>query len=221
MKLTFTEFAHAIFRRYAFQIILVFLLLGGRAASAQSCIVDGPRYNLIEDTVGWSIKVASGRSCVLGVRFANVKIESVKLDSPPQSGQIALQGPGFKYSAKADFVGEDSFALAVNGAINNQRGSSTIHVSVSVVGPPRKLADPGSVGLPPAPAEILQAPRQSAIDNDAPLPVGTTLPPCPIWDWSNGASPPPMRPPFDRSKLYCPPSPFKPPNPPVGCICPE
>jgi hypothetical protein len=28
-----------------------------------------------------------------------------------------------------------------------------------------------------------------------------------------------MRRPFDRSKLYCPPSPFKPPSQPLGCFC--
>jgi hypothetical protein len=37
-------------------------------------------------------------------------------------------------------------------------------------------------------------------------------------DWSKGA-PPPMRPPFDRSKLHCPPPPFKPPSQPFGCRC--
>jgi hypothetical protein len=56
------------------------------------------------------------------------------------------------------------------------------------------------------------------VDNTIPLPEGATLPDCPKWDWSKG-SPPPMRPPFDRSKLYCPPPPFNPPNPPTGCIC--
>jgi hypothetical protein len=57
-----------------------------------------------------------------------------------------------------------------------------------------------------------------AVDNTVPLPSGAALPDCPKWDWSNG-TPPPMRPPFDRSKLYCPPPPFNPPNPPIGCIC--
>jgi len=52
---------------------------------------------------------------------------------------------------------------------------------------------------------------------EVPVPSGQ-LPDCPTWDWSKGA-PPPMSPPFDRSKLYCPPSPFHPPNPPIGCVC--
>jgi hypothetical protein len=87
------------------------------------------------------MKIASGRSCVHGVRFGNVDVESVQLVSPPQSGQVELlQGPGFKYDAKADFGGQDAFSLAVVGTINNirgsTRGSSTIHVTVSVAGPP-------------------------------------------------------------------------------------
>ena len=105
MKVTITVFNFPFFCRHAFQIVVVIMLLGVRAASAQSCAVDGPRYNLTEDTVHWSMKIGSGRSCIRGIRFANVHIESVKLISPPQSGQIALQGSGFTYSAKANFVG--------------------------------------------------------------------------------------------------------------------
>jgi hypothetical protein len=199
-----------LFRKYAFEIILVFWLFSGHGAFAQSCVVDGPRYNLIADTVSWSMKVASGRSCVRGVGFRNIKFENMKLTSPPQVGQVALLGPGFRYTAKAGFEGKDLFTVVVFGAVNKVRGSSTIHVAVSVTGPPRGPAARGVVN-PPAAARP---------DNDVPLPVGAALQPCPIWDWSKGA-PPPMRPPFDRSKLYCPPSPFKPPNPPIGCVCPE
>lgn len=221
MKLTIIKFDYQKVCRLAFQIILIFVLLGGRAASAQSCVVDGPRYNLIGDAVDWSLRIAGrDRSCVLGVRFNNVEIKGVRLISSPRSGSIALQGPGFTYTANVNFDGTDSFTLEVVGAINKKSGSSTIHVSVSVDSVAHELGAPGPVGRSPAPTAIPQVPRQSAFDNDVPLPVGTALPPCPTWDWSKG-SPPPMRPPFDRTKLYCPPSPFKPPNPPVGCICPE
>jgi hypothetical protein len=151
-------FDPSLFRRYAFQIILVFCLLGGRVASAQSCVIDRPRYNLIEDTVGWSMKIAGGRSCARGVRFANVIIESLKLVSPPQSGQIALQGLGFTYTAKADFRGQDSFSLTVFGTANKTRGSSTIHVTVSVTGPPGDLAVPDTT----PPSVSLTAPSGGA-----------------------------------------------------------
>lgn len=219
MKLTFINDCCSIFHRQVVQIIFVFLLFGGGAASAQSCFVDGPRYNLIGDTVSWSLTIPNGgRSCIRGIRFNNVEIRSVMLSTPPRSGRVALKGPSFTYTPNKNFSDEDSFTLTIDGTINKKRGSSTIHVSVSITGLPRELATPGSVNRPPTPTAIPQARQKAAIDNDVHLLVGKTLPPCPIWDWSD-RSPPPMRPPFDRSKLFCPPPPFKPPNPPIGCIC--
>ncbi len=70
---------------------------------------------------------------------------------------------------------------------------------------------------PPASTKGLQAPPIPAVDNTVPLPTGA-LADCPKWDWSSGA-PSPMRPPFDKSKLYCPPPPFTPRSPPIDCIC--
>ena len=150
--------------------------------------------------------IAHGRSCIQGIRFANVEIKSLKLISPPQFGQVALRGSGFIYSANENAVGKDSFILAVTGIISKRHGGSTIRVSVSIADP-SEPAPPGSVDRPSAPPEIPQAQPQPAINTYVPSPKGATLPPCPKWNWSRG-SPPPMRPPFDRSKLFCPPSPF-------------
>ena len=61
-------------------------------------------------------------------------IETVKLLSPPQSGDVNLLGPGFSYTAKPDFHGDDSFTVVVSGTINKVRGISTIRVLVSVDG---------------------------------------------------------------------------------------
>jgi hypothetical protein len=112
--------------------VLVLWLLNGQAAFAQSCLVDARRYNLRDDIVTWSMTMASGHSCVRGVRFSNVQFESLKLTSPPKFGQVILQGSGFIYSPKADFNGQDSFSIEVFGAIDRKRGSSTIQVTVSV-----------------------------------------------------------------------------------------
>lgn len=190
--------------------------LSVRVACAGGCIVSGPRYLLTSDTVDWSMKIGSGQSCVRGLRFNNVIIESVKLVSPPQSGHLNLLGPGFTYSAKSDYEGRDSFTVTVAGTINRTRGSSNIRIMVSVGAP----ASGATILLDRIPAPVT-APAQTAspVDNNLPLPDSGALPPCPTWDWSNGA-PPPMRPPFDRSKLYCPPPPFRPPGPPLGCTCP-
>ena len=103
---------------------LVLGLLGDfRGAAAQSCAVQAPRYNLSADTVDWSMKIASGRSCVRGLRFGGVDIEGVKLVSRPQFGQVTVEGPGFRYTSKPNYNGPDSFSLAVVGRINKVRGN--------------------------------------------------------------------------------------------------
>jgi hypothetical protein len=192
---------------------LAFVSLSMRVASATECVVSGPRYGLASDTVDWSIKIASGQTCIRGLRFNNVAIDSVRLISPPHAGQVTLLGPGFTYSTNSDYEGADSFTVAVSGTINRSKGSSTIRVFVSIGNPAPATA------MRPDPLPLPQAPSNSTVDT-ATLPASDgSLPPCPIWDWSNGA-PPPMRPPFDRSKLYCPPPPFKQPSHPIGCTCP-
>ena len=109
------------------------IMLGDiRGAAAQACVIQTPRYSLKADTVDWTIKIASGKSCVRGVRFGNVQLESVKLVSPPKSGHVTVEGPGFRYTSKAKYNGSDSFALAVVGTLNKHPGSSVIRVTVSV-----------------------------------------------------------------------------------------
>jgi hypothetical protein len=193
--------------------LIVFVTLGMPAAHATECVVSGPRYALTSDTVDWSMKMGSGESCVRGLRFNNVLIESIKLVSSPQAGQVTLLGPGFIYSANPNYQGGDSFTVAVSGTINKSKGSSTIRFAVSIGNP---AAAAMFQDRTPGP---LKTPKPQSVDNGLPLPANGWLAPCPTWDWSKG-SPPPMRPPFDRSKLYCPPPPFKPPSQPIGCTCP-
>ncbi len=200
------------FHNVFFVVLFAFLSLSTPAVCATECVVSGPRYGLISDVVNWSIKIGSGQSCIRGLRFNNVVFESLKLVSPPQVGQVTLRGPSFIYSAKSEYEGEDSFTVAISGIVNRSRGSSTIRIAVSVGSPAAAAIHDRS----PAPAAV----PKPAVDNNLPLPVDGPLPPCPTWDWSKG-SPPPMRPPFDRSKLYCPPPPFKPPGQPIGCRCEE
>jgi hypothetical protein len=183
---------------------LIFIL-SAQAASAGKCTVSGPRYWLTSDMVDWSLKIGNGESCTGHLRFSNVSIESAKIVSKPQTGQVDLLGSNFTYTAKPNFIGKDFFVVSVSGAISRSltRGSSTIRLAVSIGGAVSHDREP--TGAAP-------------IDNTLPLTEDKPLPPCPTWDWSKGA-PPPMRPPFDRSKLYCPPAPFKPPNEPIGCTC--
>ena len=101
-------------------------------ASAQSCVIENPHYLLTSDSVDWSIQVASGKSCVRGFRIGNVLLERVSLIVPPKFGDVELVGPGFRYTAKPGFHGEDSFSVEVLGRTNKVRGTSTIRVAVSV-----------------------------------------------------------------------------------------
>jgi hypothetical protein len=113
----------------------ILLLFGCRAESAERCVmITGPRYNLVADNVTWSMKTETGYRCLRGFRYANVGFEGVTLISPPRSGWVVLQGWGLIYTPKDDFLGEDSFDVEVSGKIRKIRGTSTIHVFVSVVG---------------------------------------------------------------------------------------
>jgi hypothetical protein len=118
--------------RLLLSILLVILSAEARGAPAGACVVNSPHYMLTSDNVDWSIKTRGGQTCVRGLRFGSVVLETVKLISPPQSGNVRLVGPGFSYTAKPDFIGEDSFTVVVSGTINRVRGTSTIRVVVSV-----------------------------------------------------------------------------------------
>ena len=122
------------YRMVPLSILLVILSAEARAAPPSACVVNSPHYLLMSDNVDWSIKTRSGQTCVRGLRFGGVVIETVKLLSPPQSGDVKLLGPGFSYTAKPDFHGDDSFTVVVSGTINKVRGISTIRVLVSVDG---------------------------------------------------------------------------------------
>jgi hypothetical protein len=103
-----------------------------RAVYAQTCVAQAPHYLLTSDTVDWSIQVATAQSCVRGLRFGSVVLERVSLIVPPKSGDVQLVGPGFRYTPKLGFHGEDSFSIQVLGRANKVRGTSTIHIAVSV-----------------------------------------------------------------------------------------
>jgi hypothetical protein len=113
-------------------ILLLWPLVAGAANAQQLCHVDAPRYRLQDDTVSWSMTILNGHSCIHGIRFGNIQFAGLKLTSPPRFGEVALQGPGFIYSPKVGFHGQDAFSLTVVDAVRGTRGNSTIEVKVSV-----------------------------------------------------------------------------------------
>jgi hypothetical protein len=110
------------------------LLCESQVAHAGQCFADGPRYQLESDTVEWRMKIRSSENCVRGVRFSYIWNATVNIITPPKFGQVTPIGPGFSYTAKSDFQGEDSFTVGVSGSRNKTSGFSTIRVVVSVVG---------------------------------------------------------------------------------------
>jgi hypothetical protein len=141
-------------------VLIAFLSMSTPAAHAIGCVVNGPRYGLTSDIVNWSMKIGNGQSCIRGLRYNNVIIESLELVSLPRTGQVTIEGPGFTYTAKSDYEGEDSFTIALSGTINRVKGSSTIRLTVSVgnsgIGdhPPRNLRGPIAAPNPPVTTPI-------------------------------------------------------------------
>jgi len=202
-------------------LIALIAVLQSRIARAGDCLITGPRYQLRSDTIEWQMKTRIGQSCIRGIRFGNVANTVIKIISPPRFGELRLWGPSFSYKASNDFRNEDSFVIEVSGSIGRVAGTSIIRVAISSFDaqPAQRLEPPPVQGVRPSPQPVAEATgRGMPVPSDAVPAASTTLLPCPTWDWAKG-SPPPMRPPFDRSKLYCPPQPFRPPNAPIGCSC--
>ena len=114
----------------AFSAVLVEL----PTASANTCVLSGPRYQLESDRVEWSMNITSGQSCIRGLRFSNVVLDGTQLIVPPKKGKLKLYSLGFSYKAGSDFEGEDFFAIGVSGMINRLHGNSTIHIVVRSAG---------------------------------------------------------------------------------------
>jgi hypothetical protein len=96
------------------------------------CPLYGPTYRLQSDTVVWRMTLASGQSCIRGLRSAFSTLDNIKLITAPTAGNITLEGPGFVYKTDSDFRGNDTFVFSVSGKSYGLSGSSIIQVSVAV-----------------------------------------------------------------------------------------
>ena len=121
-----------VMRSAAARFVLAFLLLGTPGAQAGYCIVDGPAPRLDSQPIEWKFTIASGESCIRGLRSGAMQLDSVSISSPAKVGQATVQGYSFSYKAPRGFKGEDAFAVTMTGANYRIRGSSTIQVHVSV-----------------------------------------------------------------------------------------
>ena len=59
-----------------------------RLPSAETCqIANAPRFHLNWDAVEWTIQIVSGQTCLRGLNHGVIRIDAVKLTSPPKSGK--------------------------------------------------------------------------------------------------------------------------------------
>src|SRR3954467_4936740 len=95
----------------ACRFVLVSFLLGAPCAQAGYCIVDGPQPRLDSQPVEWKFTIASGESCIRGLRSGAMQLDSVSISAPAKVGQVTVQGYSFSYRAPRGFRGEDEFAV--------------------------------------------------------------------------------------------------------------
>jgi hypothetical protein len=102
-------------------------------AKAGNCLARPPRpFELASDTVHWAIQLTSGGNCIQGLRYMSMVIEDVSIAGRPREGNLTIQGPSFRYEAKPEFQGTDSFVLSVRGLNRGAPGASFIHVNITV-----------------------------------------------------------------------------------------
>jgi hypothetical protein len=118
--------------RFAVGLLVTWLLFGAQSAKAGDCIPAGPPAKLNSEFVDWTIVIASGQTCLRGLRTSAMILESVTISAPAKFGEAIVQGYGFSYAAPRDFKGEDSFSVTLVGTNRGVRGDSTIRVHVSV-----------------------------------------------------------------------------------------
>ena len=106
-------------------------LFSAPAEATPNCLKDHQPYKLAGDTIGWSMTIVPGADCIQGLRWSTMQIYSVSVSEKPKSGELVLVGPGFRYFAKPDFAGTDSFTLVVVGKNRHDKGSSTVQITVS------------------------------------------------------------------------------------------
>jgi hypothetical protein len=77
-------------------------MLAPTEVEAGNCLSRPAPFVLQSDIVEWSMVVGRGSECIQGLRGRTMVLESVSVLEQPESGQIILQGPSFRYSAGSE-----------------------------------------------------------------------------------------------------------------------
>ncbi|WP_441234186.1 hypothetical protein [Bradyrhizobium sp. 930_D9_N1_4] len=110
---------------------LLMLASAFEAHATPNCMRDIKPYQLANDTMEWSMTIAPGANCIQGLRWSTMQLYNVSVSEKPKSGELVLVGPGFRYFAKPDFAGTDTFTLVVVGKNRHDEGTSSIQVTIS------------------------------------------------------------------------------------------
>jgi hypothetical protein len=110
---------------------LAILASASAANATPNCLRDIKPYKLAGDTMEWSMTITPGADCIQGLRWSTMQIYSVSVADKPKRGELVLVGPGFRYYAKPDFNGTDTFTLVVVGKNRHDVGTSTLEVTIS------------------------------------------------------------------------------------------
>lgn len=79
------------------------------------------------------IETGNGTACMVAVQVGAAVIEDMAVTVTAQHGSIAPRGrTGVVYRARDSYRGEDSFALALRGRSETQRGVAIVRVRVNV-----------------------------------------------------------------------------------------
>ncbi len=113
-------------------VAALWLMTAVGPAYAGDCIVSGPPPLLDSQPIAWNFVIASGQSCIRGLRSGAMILDSVTLTRPSKSGDAVIKGYGFAYAAPRDFKGDDSFEVTMMGSLRGVHGKSVISVHVSV-----------------------------------------------------------------------------------------
>jgi hypothetical protein len=88
-------------------------------------------YRLAGDNMQWSMTIKPGADCIQGLRWSTMQIYSISVSEKPKMGDLVLIGPGFRYFAKPDFNGTDTFTIVINGKSRHDIGVSTVQITIS------------------------------------------------------------------------------------------
>lgn len=116
------------------------ILVSSAAYATPNCMRDIKPYKLAGDTMEWAMTITPGADCIQGLRWSTMQIYSVSVAEKPKNGELVLVGPGFRFFAKPDFSGTDTFTLVVVGKNRHDAGTSTVQVTISRADAPLVLS---------------------------------------------------------------------------------